>query len=73
MIQATPIAKFALEAVQCAQCHFVCKELSSAQGVSCFAPRSTLDVQEIEMRATKERPTGRMPRDNGTGGVDMWD
>ena len=25
------------------------------------------------MRATKERSKGRMPRDNRTGGVDMWD
>ena len=38
----------------------------------CFAPRSTLDVHEINWRATKERPTDRTPRDNRTGGVDMW-
>ena len=39
----------------------------------CFAPRSTLDVREINWRATKERPTDRKPRDNRAGGVDMWD
>ena len=41
-----------------------------SQKGGCFAPRSTLDVREIDWRATKERPTDRKPRDNRA--VDMW-